>query len=103
MRKSLKAARKLIVALIGFPLLLLGIVLIPVPGPGLLVCFLALLILSTEFSWADGLRRKVWDKLKTIFEQAQDKAKAQQSRAVNDNQNAASSKPAVKDDTDQRR
>lgn len=50
--------RKLVVLAIGLPLLALGIVLIPVPGPGLLICFAAFLILSIEFSWArKGLRK----------------------------------------------
>jgi uncharacterized protein (TIGR02611 family) len=52
--------RKIIVASIGLPLLVLGIILIPLPGPGVLVCLLAFFILSLEFEWA----RKYFDKFK---------------------------------------
>lgn len=40
------------IAIIGGVVLLLGIVMIPYPGPGWLVVFLGLGILSTEFAWA---------------------------------------------------
>lgn len=36
----------------GFAVLALGIVLIPYPGPGWLVVFAGLAILATEFAWA---------------------------------------------------
>lgn len=98
MQTPLKAARKLIVALIGFPLLALGIILIPVPGPGLLVCFLALLILSTEFSWADSLRGKAWDKIKEIFEQS--KAMQAQSAKTKDQPNNLQKNKSKSDNTD---
>jgi uncharacterized protein (TIGR02611 family) len=44
--------RKCLVVLVGFPLLLLGIVMIPLPGPGLLICVGALFVLALEFEWA---------------------------------------------------
>lgn len=43
-----KWVKKIIVFVVGIPLLALGIVLIPLPGPGLIITFLALLLLSTE-------------------------------------------------------
>lgn len=43
---------KLISLLIGLPLLVVGIILIPLPGPGLLITLLAFYILSREFGWA---------------------------------------------------
>ncbi len=52
MSKTVSYLRKLAVALIGVPLFIVGIILIPLPGPGLLICFLALFILSLEFDWA---------------------------------------------------
>jgi len=48
----MKALKKLAVSIVGFPLLILGIILIPIPGPGVLVCFIALFILSLGFDWA---------------------------------------------------
>jgi uncharacterized protein (TIGR02611 family) len=39
----------------GFALLGVGVVLLPLPGPGWLVIFAALAILAREFSWARSL------------------------------------------------
>lgn len=41
--------------MVGTAVLVLGIVLIPYPGPGWLVVFAGLAILATEFSWAGRL------------------------------------------------
>ncbi len=43
------------VAVVGFAVLAIGIVLIPYPGPGWLVVFAGLAILATEFAWARRL------------------------------------------------
>jgi uncharacterized protein (TIGR02611 family) len=45
-------ARKLIVAVIGLTILLLGVVMIALPGPAFIVIPLGLAILATEFAWA---------------------------------------------------
>lgn len=74
MSKTVSAVRKLVIAIVGFPILLLGIVLIPLPGPGLLVSLLGLIILSTEFDWAKGPTDKAKAALKSLI----DKAKASQ-------------------------
>lgn len=70
MTKATKLAKKVIIALIGFPLLLLGIILIPLPGPGLLVVFAALVILSGEFDWANKYSQAAREKLKSIYEKS---------------------------------
>ncbi len=44
--------RKLGALIIGVPVVLLGIVLLPAPGPGTLVIIAGLAILATEFPWA---------------------------------------------------
>ena len=44
--------RKLIVALIGGTILLIGITLIVLPGPAFIVIPIGLAILATEFAWA---------------------------------------------------
>jgi len=49
---SLRAARRIVVALVGLTLLLLGMALLVLPGPGLLVIGVGLAALSTEFVWA---------------------------------------------------
>jgi uncharacterized protein (TIGR02611 family) len=51
------------VGLLGGAIVVLGIVLIPLPGPGWLIVFAGLAVLATEFVWAERLlrfsRRKV--------------------------------------------
>jgi uncharacterized protein (TIGR02611 family) len=49
MKRLVKYARKIAVALAGTVVLIIGIILIPLPGPGLLVCVAALFIFSLEF------------------------------------------------------
>ena len=44
--------RKILVGIIGGIVLVAGIIMIPYPGPGWLVVFAGLGILSTEFTWA---------------------------------------------------
>lgn len=44
--------RKILVGVIGGIVLIAGIIMIPYPGPGWLVVFAGLGILSTEFTWA---------------------------------------------------
>ena len=44
--------RKLIVAVIGVTILLIGVAMIVLPGPALIVIPLGLAILATEFAWA---------------------------------------------------
>lgn len=55
MRKLTKSTKKIFIGLAGATLLLLGILMIPYPGPGWLLVFLALTILGTEFDWAKRL------------------------------------------------
>jgi uncharacterized protein (TIGR02611 family) len=69
-----------IVMLIGFTLLLMGLVMMVTPGPGLLFVFFGLSILALEIKWArelnqqgmQGLERIV-AKLKQIFKRNKDK------------------------------
>ncbi len=44
--------RQIGVAFIGFTVLILGILMVPLPGPGSLVMFAGLAILALEFQWA---------------------------------------------------
>ena len=43
---------RVVVGVVGLTVLLVGIVAIPYPGPGLAIVFLGLAILATEFYWA---------------------------------------------------
>jgi tellurite resistance protein TerC len=50
-----KAARRIVVGLVGLTVLLIGVVMIFTPGPALVVIPVGLAILSIEFAWA-----RVW-------------------------------------------
>lgn len=47
-----KAARRIVVAVVGVTVLLIGVIMLVTPGPGLVVIPLGLAILSIEFAWA---------------------------------------------------
>lgn len=76
MGRVAKYSRQIISLLFGVPLFILGIILIPIPGPGLLVTFLSLLILSWGF---EGVKTHV-DRLKAVFRKMYDEAKARADR-----------------------
>ncbi len=47
-----KAARRIVIAVVGATVVLLGIVMIVTPGPALVVIPVGLAILAIEFTWA---------------------------------------------------
>lgn len=61
--QTLKQVRRLVIAVIGFTVLLIGIALLVLPGPAILVIPAGLAILSLEFAWARHLLRKMKEKL----------------------------------------
>ena len=61
--KTIKQIKKVIIAAIGFTVLLLGIILIVTPGPASLVIPAGLAILGTEFVWARNLLDKIKSKM----------------------------------------
>jgi uncharacterized protein (TIGR02611 family) len=54
-RALARAARLTTVAVVGLALVVAGIILMPLPGPGLLVVIAGLAVLATEFAWARRL------------------------------------------------
>lgn len=58
-----KLVRKVGIAIAGAALMIAGVILLVLPGPGLLLIALGLFVLSLEFNWADKyfkrLRAKV--------------------------------------------
>lgn len=60
---SLKKLRRLIVAIIGITILVIGIAMIALPGPAVIVIPAALGILATEFAWARRLLHRVRERL----------------------------------------
>jgi len=53
--RSLKQLKRLIVAVIGLTILVIGIAMIVLPGPAIVVIPVGLGILATEFAWARRL------------------------------------------------
>ncbi len=62
--KTLKQAKRVIVIVIGFTVLLAGVAMIVLPGPAFIVIPLGLAILATEFVWARNLLKKVKEKIR---------------------------------------
>lgn len=57
-RLTIRQAKKLAVLIVGGGLLLAGVVMLVLPGPGLLTIFSGLTVLATHFVWARRLLRK---------------------------------------------
>ncbi|OGW34914.1 MAG: hypothetical protein A2010_04685 [Nitrospirae bacterium GWD2_57_9] len=66
MDKTVKQARKIVVAVIGATVLLAGFAMIVLPGPAFIVIPAGLAILATEFVWARRLLRKAKKKVRQI-------------------------------------
>lgn len=62
--KTLKQIKKIIVGVIGFTILIIGILLLVLPGPAFIVIPIGLGILATEFAWAKNILEKVKQKIK---------------------------------------
>ncbi len=56
---SLRLARQAVVAVIGATVLLIGLLMIVLPGPAIIMIPAGLAILATEFVWARRLLRRV--------------------------------------------
>lgn len=61
-----KFIKKTAILVVGGTVLIIGIILIPLPGPGLLVTAGGLLILSTEFTWAERQLEKVKQRIENL-------------------------------------
>ena len=62
--KSIKAVKRIIVAIIGFTVLIIGVAMIILPGPAFIVIPLGLAILATEFVWARKLLKRIKNTLR---------------------------------------
>ncbi len=60
-------ARRVVIAVIGVTVMLLGVILIFTPGPAVVVIPLGLAILATEFVWARRLLNRVRDDARGAF------------------------------------
>ena len=59
MNWTLRAARRLVVAVIGLTVVILGLIMLVTPGPAMVVIPAGLMILATEFAWARHLLKRV--------------------------------------------
>jgi len=62
-RLTYRVARRIAVALVGFTILLAGIVMIVIPGPALIAIPVGLAILGIEFAWARFWLKHVRERL----------------------------------------
>ena len=68
--KAPSPIRKIGIALVGIPVVIIGILLLVLPGPGIVVIILGLVILSTEFEFT----KKYLDIAKKQLEEADKKS-----------------------------
>jgi uncharacterized protein (TIGR02611 family) len=71
--KTIKQAKKLIIIVVGFTVLLMGIAMIVLPGPAVLFIPLGLGILASELIWA----RRILNKIKSKFQKQEGTKKKQ--------------------------
>ncbi len=55
---TVKQAKRLITVVIGFTVVLVGIIMLVTPGPGIVAILLGLAMLGTEFVWARKLMKR---------------------------------------------
>ena len=64
--RSVRSAKRLVIALIGFTVLAIGVAMLVLPGPAIVVIPVGLGILTTEFVWARTLLKKVKENLQRL-------------------------------------
>ena len=62
----MRRLKTLITAVVGFTILAVGAALLVLPGPGLLVIALGLLVLSAEFVWAKRALHRMKDQASKV-------------------------------------
>ncbi|HEX3409980.1 MAG TPA: PGPGW domain-containing protein [Candidatus Binataceae bacterium] len=60
--ETVRQAKRAIIAVVGFTVVALGVVMIVTPGPGWLFIFLGLSVLAAEFVWARRLLKRLKEK-----------------------------------------
>jgi uncharacterized protein (TIGR02611 family) len=58
--ETLRQAKRVVRVVVGFTLLIVGVLLLVLPGPGWVTIFLGLALLAAEFAWA----KRLLDRLK---------------------------------------
>jgi tellurite resistance protein TerC len=62
-KKPYKIVRKVVIAVLGISVLLMGAAMVLLPGPAIVVIPVGLAILATEFAWAKSILRKLKESL----------------------------------------
>ena len=62
---TIKAARQIVVAIVGFTVLIIGVIMLITPGPAVLVIPLGLAILSAEFAFARSWLQRIRERIST--------------------------------------
>ena len=60
-----KAARRMVVGVVGVTVLIIGVVMLVTPGPALIVIPVGLAILSIEFTWAKAWLKRLRESIST--------------------------------------
>ncbi len=63
-----KQAKRLVMIVVGFTILLMGIAMLVLPGPGIITIIAGLAILATEFVWARQLLHKMKERAKNMHQ-----------------------------------
>jgi uncharacterized protein (TIGR02611 family) len=66
MEQSVKFAKKMIISVVGITIILFGIALLFLPGPGWLIIMSGLFLLASEYLWA----RRAFDYFKHRFQKS---------------------------------
>lgn len=61
-----KAARRIVIGVVGATVLLIGVVMLVTPGPALIVIPVGLAILSVEFAWARAWLRRMRESISNL-------------------------------------
>ncbi len=66
-----RSAKRIVVTVVGFGLIVAGLIMLVVPGPGILAIIAGLAVLATQYAWArralDVTKRRAgsgWDRLR---------------------------------------
>jgi uncharacterized protein (TIGR02611 family) len=71
-RRALDVTWRVVVLVIGVLIILAGLALLALPGPGWAAIFVGLAVLATEFDWAQRLLHRVRDRVRAAAEKAKD-------------------------------
>jgi uncharacterized protein (TIGR02611 family) len=75
MKKVVRLFRKIGIAFAGFSVLLAGVIMLVLPGPGILVIIAGLAILAIEFEWAEHHLNRSREAIKKVGKKAKEKTK----------------------------